>query len=305
MKSVLCRCALYSRFRVRPPALLLTCGLLVALLLLGHTVRAEAPPPTTTSAPPEETQDPCLTDAACRALVSSARTLSAERGYEAAYLAYTAAYARRPAPWLLFNIGRMQQYMGLYAQALQSYRAVLMTASSPGEEDLRRRAREFLRQTEEDGTENNKKARDLPPEEPGAGSPDEPQGLMAPVLPKGRPLTPPRALRAARPTWRLVLGGVLTVGGVGLVSSGSTLLGFGSRCYLDSQPPVLCLAEPSTVGVDVSLLVLGAASLVTGGVLVGLPGRPLRPPAAERPPEILGPETVSTATQPARWSSGL
>lgn len=81
--------------------------------------------------------DICLSDTICKAHYDSAREVSQANLFEAALVEYQKAYARRPAPWLLINIGRMLQRLGRHAQALESYEKFLRQPEQPT--DLRQK----------------------------------------------------------------------------------------------------------------------------------------------------------------------
>ena len=97
------------------------------------------------AAPP----DPCMEDSKCKDLVESARLLSKSEKYEAALAIYQAAYERQAVPWLLVNIGRVQQKLGHKEQALVSFRRYLNHPAASQDELTRARATEFLQQIDE------------------------------------------------------------------------------------------------------------------------------------------------------------
>lgn len=90
--------------------------------------------------------DPCLSDANCQILLASAQEASQHHRYEDALRTYQEAYSRSSAPWLLVNIGRMQQKLAHLDEAIQSYRDYLATPSHPGDDDQRGAARKYLRE---------------------------------------------------------------------------------------------------------------------------------------------------------------
>lgn len=133
-------------------------------------------------------EDVCLQDLDCARLANRARSMSAAHEYAAALLAYQAAYAMRPAPWLLVNIGRVNQKLGRLKEAIQSYREFLARDGQPEESDTRSRAKAFLAAAEAE------LARQPPP--PTAA--EEPEPPPAPLVePPPRPsATPPEAAPA-------------------------------------------------------------------------------------------------------------
>lgn len=89
--------------------------------------------------------------------------------------------------------------------------------------------------------------------------------------------------RAARPGWRLALGGVALAAGVAFVAGGIAALVEDGRCA-STAGAMGCPVEVGTNGTPVmrfvdgrpvgaSLVVLGALSIAGGGVLLGLPGK--------------------------------
>ena len=74
--------------------------------------------------------------------------MSAAHNYEAALLAYQAAYALRPASWLLINIGRVNQKLGRLKEAIRSYREFLAREGQSEESDTGSRAIAFLAEAE-------------------------------------------------------------------------------------------------------------------------------------------------------------
>ena len=99
---------------------------------------------TSSSASPD-----CLADPECRKIFESARRLSDSGQYNAALTGYEKAYALRPSPWLLINIGRVQQKMGRPADAVTSFQRFLSTADN-GPKEVVDAAREYLQQAESD-----------------------------------------------------------------------------------------------------------------------------------------------------------
>jgi tetratricopeptide (TPR) repeat protein len=100
------------------------------------------------STAPAESGD-CLEDSECRRVFESARRLSDSQQYNAALTGYQNAYALRPSPWLLINIGRVQQKMGRPADAVASFQRFLNQPGTQAEEAVAA-AREYLKQAESD-----------------------------------------------------------------------------------------------------------------------------------------------------------
>jgi hypothetical protein len=89
-----------------------------------------------------------MDDAECVQLVQSARRLSDANQLNAALTSYQTAYALRASPWLLINIGRVQQKMGRPAEAIITYRSYLN--SQPDGAEGVETARGYLKQAEQD-----------------------------------------------------------------------------------------------------------------------------------------------------------
>lgn len=92
----------------------------------------------------------CLTDSACKDLIERGRSQSKTEKYDSALAAYQDAYAQWPEPWLLVNIGRMQQKLGLFTEARDSFRRYLEQPAKSQDEKTRLRANEYLEQVEEE-----------------------------------------------------------------------------------------------------------------------------------------------------------
>lgn len=74
--------------------------------------------------------DACTGNRECVAFYKRARALADKQQYSAALSAYQEAYKVGPAPWLLVNIGRMQQLLGSPAEAIQRYDQFLSSPSA-------------------------------------------------------------------------------------------------------------------------------------------------------------------------------
>ncbi len=121
---------------------------------------ATASPATSTSgtkAASGESQDPCLSDPKCSELYDRARALSKAGQYDAALVLYQQTFAMRPLPWLLLNVGRMQQKLNRNDQALVTYRKILdWNAKQPtddqsnlADDEVLAKAREYRQQADD------------------------------------------------------------------------------------------------------------------------------------------------------------
>ena len=105
----------------------------------------------------------CLADKECRQVFESARRLSDSQQYNAALTGYEKAYALRPSPWLLINIGRVQHKMGRPAEAVTTLQRFLATPDN-GPKEVVEAAREYLKQAEGDlAAQREKEQRRLQP----------------------------------------------------------------------------------------------------------------------------------------------
>jgi tetratricopeptide (TPR) repeat protein len=100
---------------------------------------------TTSSAPESDTQVQCDDDPDCGEAVQRALRQSDAKDYEAALKTYQAVYKRWPTPWLLINLGRVQQKIGRPAEAVVTYQRYLDTATNDKPERMKV-ARAFLAQ---------------------------------------------------------------------------------------------------------------------------------------------------------------
>lgn len=91
----------------------------------------------------------CRDDPECRRLLQGGLSLSHSQQLHAALESYEKAYALRPSPWLLVNIGRVQQKLGRPADAIASYQRYLAARAS-GSEEATRLAHVYLKQAELD-----------------------------------------------------------------------------------------------------------------------------------------------------------
>lgn len=145
----------------------------------GDETRESAHTPLAESVQGTRAADICLQDADCAQLANRARLMSEAHQYESALLAYQAAYAMRPAPWLQINIGRVNQKLGRFPEAIANYRKFLSSDELPKTPETESRARMFLAQAEME------LAKQLPKPANTASTEEEP----APA-----PLSPPSAI---------------------------------------------------------------------------------------------------------------
>lgn len=181
---------------------------------LGALLLAVSPPASAQPDTADASEEACLQDAECRGHSQSARKLSKAGQSEAAIVEYQAAYQRRPAPRLLYNIARLQHKLGQVQPALASYQRFLDTSSAPADDELRTRASEYRAQL----------LRDHPPTTPSSATPPPPVGPLATP-----PAAPPPAAAVApsepvyKKWWVWTIVGVAAAGLVaGLVLSTSS-----------------------------------------------------------------------------------
>lgn len=99
--------------------------------------------------PASEAPIGCDDDPDCAEAVQHAINESEARQYGAALKTYEAVYQRWPTPWLLINLGRVQQKLDLPDQAIVTYRRYL--DSAPNDKPQRVAvARAFLKQAEQE-----------------------------------------------------------------------------------------------------------------------------------------------------------
>jgi tetratricopeptide (TPR) repeat protein len=146
--------------------------LAVLLWLTLFDVSALAEPPPASSPPALQHEPDACTDSddKCYELYETARSQSAAGQYDAALINYQNAYARKPVPWLLISIGRMQQKLLRHPQAIASYRRYLALPRNVSDPELRTKAQIYLNQVL-DQLEDQKLLQN--PEQPvqGAGPP--------------------------------------------------------------------------------------------------------------------------------------
>ncbi|HNN94734.1 tetratricopeptide repeat protein [Haliangium sp. UPWRP_2] len=144
--------------------------------------------------------DLCLSDDECKNHYDTARSLSQVEQYEAALVEYQRAYARRPAPWLLINIGRMQQKMGRDEEAMVSFDRYLALDNQSA--DLRPRVQAYRMEVSQRLTDKQRQVRDA--------AADAAERKLAQQTPKEEP---PRKVPIYKRWWfwTLVGGGVAVV----------------------------------------------------------------------------------------------
>lgn len=98
---------------------------------------------------PTETPIGCDDDPDCAESVQRAISQSEAQQYAAALQTYEAIYERWPTPWLLINLGRVQQKLNRPAQAIATYQHYLKIAPTDKAQRIAV-ARGFLKQAEQE-----------------------------------------------------------------------------------------------------------------------------------------------------------
>ena len=93
---------------------------------------------------------PCLSVPECNLLVDRGQQMSKEGRLDESLLAYRAAYALYPVPWLHINIGRVEQKLGHLAAAKTEYEAYLQTPQTVPQIAHRERASRYLYEVEQE-----------------------------------------------------------------------------------------------------------------------------------------------------------
>lgn len=236
--------------------------LLVCAAALSIAARADAQG----AAESRGASDPCLTDRACEELVAKGRLLSKSQQFEEALAAYNAAYERKPVPWLLVNIGRMQQRLGQHDAAIATYKRFLAKPRQANDEEAHDKVLSYLRSAESERAAQSSSAAPAATVSSGTAS--------APADP---------AAREPRPKWRIGLGaGAL---GVGLLLSGlgAGALSVDGQCKTPGDGPMGCALDMESgqagvrvirgTGAGAAMLSLGLALSGAGAVLIALPGK--------------------------------
>lgn len=218
--------------------------------------------------------DPCLSDERCNSLYEAALNLSKASQFVAALANYEDAYARKPVPWLLINIGRVQQKMGRPKDAIDLYQRFLDSPAAQTDLELVVTAHQYKKQALQD-LANPKQSRVI-------------------VM---------REERGPRPLWRLLLGSGLLAGSMGMLAPGTYNLALEGKCVDDPVPPALaCPTIYSGIPTGAPLVALGVLSLAGGIITIALPGkivyRPITTPSLSSPPPLLPSLTLPQAEPP-------
>lgn len=236
----------------------------VALLLaLGPIASSHATPHRTGP-------DPCLQDKICRGHVDTARTMSGAGLHAEALKEYEAAYARRPTPWLVFNLARLLERMNRSADALPLYQRYLDEMGNEDSEQVRT-ARAALA----DAQTRRTSAAAPPPSKPPIATPP-PAPIVQPPPP---PIVAPvETAKSAPGISGPLVAGFLIGSGLGLLGAG---LGFGQNAKEVESILVSNLGPYDqrlfdhgaslnrlAIGLDVTGSIIAAAGVVVTIVLV-------------------------------------
>ena len=234
---------------------------ILSLVLIVSTAAAETKSAKEAAPTPIEV-DLCLQDNRCTQLAESARDLSKAGQYEAALAAYKLAYSERPAPWLLVNIGRMEQKAGRPQLAVSTYKKFLDEPEASGE--LKEKVEKFLVQAEEEVVAKSPPVVVPPVSEPTAQQPA------------------PRARRA--PVYGIVTGS----GSAWLLIGSAAILGIVGGRYNELQGSCAPACPGGQVdelrtlsNVGYGLLGVGAAAAIATGIVVYFELRGRREPATK------------------------
>jgi hypothetical protein len=220
--------------------------------------------------------DPCLTDERCNSLYEAALNLSKAGQFVAALANYEDAYVRKPVPWLLINIGRVQQKMGKPRDAIDSYQRFLDSPAAQTDLELVVTAHQYKKQAQQDLAH-----------------------------PKQSRVIVMREERAPRPLWRILLGSGLLAGGMGMLVPGAYDLAVDGKCVSAPTPPALtCPTIYSGVPTGAPLVAVGALSIAGGILTLALPGRVFYRPIttispSPAPPSSPPPPSSGDAPEPA------
>jgi hypothetical protein len=207
----------------------------------------------------EQADDPCLSNERCNNLYESALTLSKAGQFSAALSNYQDAYALKPVPWLLINIGRVQQKMGRPKEAMASYQQFLDSPGAQVDPEMLVTARQYKKQAAQDIS--------------------HPKHVSFIVMKEDR---------APRPLWRMLLGGGLVAGGASMLIPGAYNLGVDGKCVDEPMAPALnCPTLYAGVTTGAPLVAVGLLTIAAGVVTIALPGKFIYRPVfqgAEPPP---------------------
>lgn len=166
--------------------------------------------------------------------------------YEAAIVQFQGAYAIKPDPILLYNLGQAHRKLNRDAEALNYYQFFLRTATQAAPE-MRTKVEGYVRELQ-----GNIKQREQGP---------APKTVYVSTE------------RAPRPRWRIVVGAVGLAAGVVLVGYGARALSAHGKC---GAPPENangeCAQIYSTLPVGAPIVAVGGLLAVSGAVLVAVPG---------------------------------
>lgn len=200
-----------------------------------------------------------------REQVAAAVELYRQGDYRAAIAAFERAYQLRQAPRILYNLGQAYRQLGENARALEHYQAYLDQAKALQQEhraEVERMVAE-LRAAQKDPAQTAAGQKDPAPQ------PAQPAALKG-VAPAGVPAGEPhRRTVWGRPLWRVTAGALGLLGGAALIGVGAWGLSLDGQC---ADGPG-CAQQYDTLPAGGAVTGLGAALLVTGLVLLALPGR--------------------------------
>lgn len=168
--------------------------------------------------------------------------------YEAAIVQFQGAYAIKPDPILLYNLGQAHRKLGRDTEALSYYQFFLRTATQAPPE-LRTKVEGYVRELQASIKQREQ------------GPPAAPRTVYV------------SSERAPRPRWRIVVGAVgLAVSAV-LVGYGARALSAHGKC---GAPPATpggeCEQIYATLPVGVPLVAVGGLLAVSGATLIAVPG---------------------------------
>lgn len=116
---------------------------------MERSALAKTPAAEPKDTPTGDTSIGCDADPDCAEAVQRAINQSEAQQYAAALRTYEAVYQRWPTPWLLINLGRVQQKLHLPERAVASYQRYLQSAPN-GKSQRVTVARAFLKQAEQE-----------------------------------------------------------------------------------------------------------------------------------------------------------
>ncbi len=194
--------------------------------------------------------------------------------YTDAIKEFTAAYAIKQLPRVLFNIGQAHLKLGEAKEALGFYERYLQLEPKPPPELQSKleasmaQARSMLNAMSTPPVEPDKPPEVTPP--PDKPPEPEPPPVVAPPPPPVPPPPPPS--RRPRPRWRIIAGAAGLGVGLLMVGFGASALAIDNQCIDTAMPGKSCSFDFDTLGPGVGLVVPGALLTVAGGVLLAVPG---------------------------------